>query len=273
MKILVKTPSGKIFEFKVKFKDTIQSIKEKIEYKEDIPLEDQRLVFGGKELEDYRIIGEYNIQDNQTINLLIKLKSINKIIVKDLNEKEINLDTNSSDTIKNIKEKIKDKEGILPNQYKLVLDGKQLEEDKTVEFYNIKNDSNLQLVPLDVFQICIHKTYGEKIIIDVNNFDTIKNIKKKIENQEGIPIEQQVLLFNGEKLKDINIIYLNKIQKDSVILLTLRNIFKIFVETINGNTITLNVKPSDTIKEIKEQIKNKLVIPFYRQNYFLMDKY
>lgn len=136
-------------------------------------------MFGRKQLENNRIIGEYNIQDNGTIFLVIRLKGIKKIIVKDLNGKEINLDTNSSDTIENIKEKIKDKERILPNQYKLVLDGKQLEDNKTLGFYKIKNYSNLHLVPIDVFQICIHNTNGERIIIDVNNFDTIKDIKKK----------------------------------------------------------------------------------------------
>ena len=108
--------------------DPTEKVKKKIQHKEGIPPDEQRLIFDGQKKEDGCFLSGYNVSNKSTLHLVIVLRGGTQIFVKTLTGKMITLEVEPADTIVNVKIKIQDKEGIPPDQQRLLFDGKKLED-------------------------------------------------------------------------------------------------------------------------------------------------
>lgn len=148
---------GLSLSFDAKESDTIKSIKDKIQIEDGVPPEFQTLEFNSQRLDDDKTLSDYNITEDSTLFLRCKFSNVGmtntnlsdttfKIHINSrIKGLSLSFDVKDSDTIRSIKDRINKENGIPLECQTLEFKFQTLENDMTLEYYNITKGSTLIL--------------------------------------------------------------------------------------------------------------------------------
>ncbi|CAG8732134.1 12915_t:CDS:2, partial [Funneliformis caledonium] len=205
--------SGKNITLIVTRDYTVKNVKQKIEELEGIPVNKQRLVYITEEVHNDKKLEDYDFQSEGVMFLCMTL------FVILLSGKKITLRVFGNDTVESVKEKIQELEGIQVSKQRLVYKTEELDKEKKLEDYDFQNEGTMYLC-MTLFVVVLS---GKTITLRVSRDDSVKNVKQKIQEREGIPVDEQRLVYttyelreNHKKLPEYNV------QNDGTMYLTMR---------------------------------------------------
>lgn len=146
MQIFIRTLAGSTAALDVNLSDTVQSVKARLRDRAGIPVDQQRLVYAGKQLDDNHSLAACNVAAGATLNHVVTLRGGMEIFVVAVTGESYTLDVEPSDTIGNIKDKLQDETGYPPDVQMLFFCGKQLQDGRTLDDYNIGRENTLRMI-------------------------------------------------------------------------------------------------------------------------------
>lgn len=190
--------------------------------------------------------------------------------MKTLSGKSIVIEVKPSDRIRDLKNKIENREGIPSEEQCLVYSGKRLNDELTLHDYSITNNATVHMqihVNSELNQLYIKEENGDTFPIQFNNRELVSDIKEKIEAIKKIPVSQQYLTFEEHNLKNEKTLKNYSITNNSVLKLFIidEKLIKIRIQKSNEEDIFLHVHKTDLVKDIKSKIEELKGYPSEKQ--------
>ena len=200
----------------------IEELKRSIFEQTKIPINRQKLFLNNIELiNEYTLVNEDLFKNN--LELKINKESKDSIYIKYPNSKIKIIKTDFCNTgyelIKQINPYNFDK---LNLKHGLLYKNKYISLSDLLVSFEIKNGDIIELIDRKTFPIHIKTLTGKTVDINVAPFDNIEYIKSLYQDKEGVPPDQQRLIYNGVMLKDNKTIFDYKIEKESTLHLVLK---------------------------------------------------
>lgn len=197
--------------------------------------------------------------------------------------REIRVDVSPANTVSAVKKAVEAAQVIGANLQRLSYGGRLLRDDRRLGDYQIDNTSTLQMwwckctacratsaeTTFDTIQIHVSTHADKNLTITVSRNSTIFAVKTKVRDEDGPPASRQRLLFNDEELQNGKTLLDYNIGKDSQLQMVAMEPAGLMPVTVTiailDRTISLEVRKSDTIKDVKAMMHCVQGIPPYHQ--------
>lgn len=266
MEITIKTPEGKMLPITVSPNDKVRDLKKKVEANHGIPAEDQslRIPDSSTRLEKPQAtLHSYGVKDGDILEMEPYDATIT-VRIRTPNGKKLRVKVQPTESVEDFKNKIAGEHNIPVDDQDLTFKGKPLDDPAlTLHDCGIKHGDIIDLNANDM-NVIVRTPAGEEISIPVNVYDSIRKLKKKVKAKHGVPVEDQDLVWKGEPLDDPestledlgvsdgDVIDLGPSNQDTI---------NVTVRSPDGNEYPIQIKPSDTIRDIKQKLQQNHDIP------------
>ncbi len=162
MQIFVKLPSGRTITIDCEPCDSVLNIKNRVDDREAIKPDAQRLIYAGKQLQDDKSLADYNIKSEATLSLVLRLLGGFTVFAKTIDGKMYKIQVISSDTIEVVMKKIEDVTGISVHTQRLLSKGEDLWKtpEKTVGEFPINEGTVIHVMEAMLSCSCINGCNG-----------------------------------------------------------------------------------------------------------------
>ena len=278
--IFIALPDQDTLPIWVNREHTVSALKDQIARRRNIPADIQELFFTRQRLEDDRTLESYIIEENHMLHLHITTPEVLELsVVLSRSDKTIHLQKASNYTMWEVKQDIFKLEGIDPAHQVLFYNGSELDDSKKLRKCNLQNGAILNLDVVAPITSTINSSTpvttapakprglllfvktltGKTITVNILAKDTVADLKQKINEKEGIPINQQCLIAAGKQLADTDDINTIGVQNHSVLHLVLRVPSRVplslEVQTPSGENVTVDSNVADTVNQLKGTIE------------------
>lgn len=261
MMVFLKTLTGQTITVRVTPRDTVADVKQKIFEQEGIPVDRQRMIFVGEQLNDNHRLLDYRIEHESAVHLVFRSGNCFQIFVRTLSGRTMVFECQPTNTIERIKQRIRDREGLHPDIQELRFGDSVLHDQSTLQECGLRHNSiiDLRLNQGRNTQIFISLPENDTLPMWVNCEHTIAMLKEQIAERKNIPADVQELFFARQRLADERTLESYIIEENHMLHLhiTTPEILQLNITIRSGKTIQLEEPSNQTVAGVKREIERR----------------
>lgn len=271
--VTVNSSSGQQFTLDVVPDQSVRDLKEQIAIKEGTSPDQQLVVYAGRQLQDGRLLQNYGIRNGATLQLVYTSGPRMHLFVKTLTGHTYILYPMSNQTVREAKEDLGKRENIPTSNQRLVFEGRQLDDDTTLQQCGLPQQCTVHMIQAPpkthALTILVRTLMGKTITLQITSGDSVAQVKQRIHDQEGYPVDQIALVFGGKELDDQETVTHYRIQQDSTLLVSFKAKetiqFSVF-NSASGDVISVSgLGAKEKVQALQQKLKDSTGIPIHMQ--------
>lgn len=274
--VFIKTLSGQTITVRVTPRDTVRDVKQKIFEQEGIPVDRQRMIFVGEQLNDDHRLLDYRIEHESAVHLVFRSGQSFQIFVQTRNGRTMVFECQPTTTVERVKERVYDRERVHIDLQQLTFEGRVLENQSTLQECGLEHNSVIELSLQEGrnTQIFVSLPESDTLSLWVNCEHTVAQLKQQIAERKNYPVALQELFFARQKLDDERTLASYVIEENHMIHLNIVTplVLELTVQFRSGKTLQLQEQSNRTVSHLKHVIWQKEGIPSEHQVLFYKGK-